>query len=122
MRPFAAVLCVLTALTFTAGLPGRAGAQERVVVEPRFEHDARFVRVGNTTHGVRFKTASGEAWLLAIDKWQKIAEDGKLPAGDYEVFLVGGENDFSAYRFDHKTGATWTLSPTDLKWVRVAAK
>jgi hypothetical protein len=120
MRALACLL--LCGLAAASLIPERASGQdkERVIVEPRFEHDARFVRVGNTTQGVRFKTATGEAWLLVLDRWEKIADGDKLPAGDYDVFLAARDNDFSAYRFDHKTGATWVLA--DQKWVRVANK
>lgn len=85
--------------------------------QKRKEHELRIIRVGNTFQGVRFKTATGEAWMMVGDKFEKLAESGPVPAGDYDITLVTDDTNWMAFRIDHATGATWQLRNN--KWVKV---
>jgi hypothetical protein len=118
-RPILIGLLVLLGAALAAPLRQPAAAQkgEAAPAQKRADYELRIIRVGNTFQGVRFKVSSGEAWLMAGSKYEKIPETGPIPAGDYDIALITDDTNWMAFRIDRLTGATWQLRNN--KWNKV---
>jgi hypothetical protein len=77
-------------------------------------YEMRMLQMGDTYQGIRFKPATGEAWQIVRDRWEKLPETGPVPAGDYDLMLIPAKDTLVAIRFDRATGATWMLQSR--KW------
>lgn len=115
-----ALVCLfglLAAVSVAAMSPAPAPKAERPPDQPRKDYELRLIRVGNTFQGLRFKVSTGEAWILAVDKYEKLPETGPVPVGDYEITLVTDDNNWMAFRIDRLTGATWQLR--NRQWIKM---
>src|SRR5262249_7455874 len=109
------LLCCLTCLAASAPVAAQKADPPAPGKGPFQIH---VIRVGQTFHSIRCKTATGETWILDGSAWTAIPEaDGAPPAGEYQIHLVAADKDFSALRFERATGMTWQLR--DLKWAKV---
>ena len=99
--------------------PGPARA-EKVDSPPRdkgrSEYELRAASGGKSAYAIRFRPATGKSWGGGSDAWFAIEETGDVPAGDYDVIMVGLESGVAAYRIDRLTGAGWYLKNS--KWVK----
>lgn len=116
MRPFSRS-CLVAGLAWgSLALPAVLAAQEdKAPVRKPFE--VRLVRIGETYQGIRFKPATGEAWQIRGDKWDKLAEGEAPLAGDYDVILILADEKLLSLRVERATGATWLLGAG--KWNRI---
>jgi hypothetical protein len=111
------LVCLLAAVCAWGAWPLRpTAAADKPDPPKRGEYELRIIRVGNTFQGVRFKSTTGESWVMIADKYEKVPDDD-LPAGDYDVTLVTDDTNWMAFRIDRRTGATWQLR--DGKWMKV---
>jgi hypothetical protein len=101
------------------GPQGPASAQNAATGPARGhkDYELQATRAGDTIQAIRFKPATGEAWLFVLDKWSPIPESGPVPPGDFEVTMAARDRDFTAFRLDHRTGVTWLLNRG--RWVRL---
>jgi hypothetical protein len=97
--------------------PASAQQPERPAAQGRKGYELRLIRVGNTFQSIRFKTETGESWIIVVNKYEKLPENGPVPPGDYDVTLITDGVIFMAFRIDRRTGATWQLK--NRQWVKV---
>jgi hypothetical protein len=71
-------------------------------------YEVRHVRQGDQLHIVRFHTTTGMAWHLkgSTMEFEPLTESGPVPAGEYEVSVIAGEESWMAFRLDRKSGKT----------------
>src|SRR3954447_243647 len=100
-------------LAVAAQLP--ALAQDKPA--PRKEYELRVIRVGSAFQSLRWKVATGETWLIAGDRYEKLPEATQLPPGDYDVTLITDDMNWMAFRINRTSGATWQLR--NRKWALV---
>jgi hypothetical protein len=79
------------------------------------------VSTGKGWEVVRFKPETGETWVHPDERntWSKIQDSEKLPAGDYEVQLVGLDNDWEATRIERNSGRTWLMRGGKWNWIEI---
>jgi hypothetical protein len=123
-RPSIILLLALLAavcLWWTGPLPQPAAAADKkpdpAPAPKRGEYELRLIRVGNTFQGMRFKVGTGESWILAGEKYEKVPDAAALPAGEYDITLITDDTNWMAFRIDRLTGTTWQLK--DRKWVKM---
>jgi hypothetical protein len=86
-----------------AAKPG-AGAPK-----PDSEYALRHVRLGNQLHILRFHTTTGAAWHVNGGAFELQRETGPVPAGEFDIKMIAGEENWMAFRLDRKSGKTWVL-------------
>jgi hypothetical protein len=78
----------------------------------------RHVRTGNQLHLLRFHTTTGAAWHVNGAAFELQTETGPVPAGEFDVKMIAGKEEWMAFRLDRKSGKTWMLEAN--KWNAVA--
>ncbi len=77
--------------------------------------------VGTGWEAIRYNVTTGETARSLALKFQKLAETGPIPSGDYELQIIplgpDGFSGFGAVRFDRVSGRTWAL--VDNKWQEI---
>ena len=116
MRRTIGFLALLIAFGLSSAVPP-APAQKAQQPPANDRYEFRQIRVGKQFEVIRFKVKTGESWRIAGDKFEKLAETGPVPAGDYEVSLIAVEDDWMAFRIDRVSGTTWMLRQR--QWIRL---
>ncbi len=75
----------------------------------RKDYELRLFRAGRAFEGIRFRVSTGETWVMAGDRYEKVAEADAVPAGDYDVSLLADEDHSVVFRLDRFSGTTWLL-------------
>lgn len=114
-RLVAAAACFV--LSWLVSGPGASAQKDGGKAKGPEDYELRILRVGDTFQGIRFRRTTGEAWQISVDRWEKIPEAAPVPAGNYDVLMIGTDMDFTAFRWDRATGATWHLKGR--RWVKV---
>jgi hypothetical protein len=94
------------------------GGKWRQIKEPPAKADApapkpgpgyalRHVRLGNQLHVLRFHTATGAAWHVNGGTFDLQRETGPVPAGEFDLKMIAGQESWMAFRWDRKS--TWLL-------------
>jgi hypothetical protein len=86
--------------------PAKAGAP---APKPGPGYALRHVRVGKQLHIIRFHKTTGQAWHINGAAYDSLGETGPVPAGDFDLTMIAGEEKWMAFRLDRKTGKTWLL-------------
>jgi hypothetical protein len=76
--------------------------------QPRYRHVVIAWRETQAVD-IRFDPRSGESWLVDTRTSQKVAESGRVPAGDYDVRAVGTDKDWWGVRVERGTGLGWVM-------------
>lgn len=116
MNRFALLIPLLAGLCLGDTAAPSAHGQKQGQSLDKDRHELRVIRVGKTFQGLRFKVSTGESWQLVVDKYEKIAETGPIPPGDYDITLVTDDSDWTAFRMERNSGFTWQLK--NRKWVK----
>jgi hypothetical protein len=70
----------------------------------------RQARVGDMLHLVRFDIKTGAAWVLrGTGAYERLAETGPVPEGDYDLTTVATDKTWMAFRLDRRSGTAWLL-------------
>ena len=86
-------------------------------VEKTKGFELRIIRLGNSFQAIRFNVSTGESWVMAGEKYDKIPETGPVPVGNYEVIMVADDANWMAFRIDRQSGTTWQLRGN--KWLKL---
>src|SRR5262245_34287483 len=111
--PFACCLVLCVCFVWAESCPAQEA--EKGKSEPASApYKIELVKIGNTYQGLKYRPATGEAWQIVVDKWEKISEMANCPAGEYQITLIPDENGFQAIRMEILTGTTCLLR--NRKW------
>ncbi len=116
-KAFLAGCFLVCGLALNWSAPRAAAQKEDPKAEKVPPYTFTFTVMGEAIHTLRLKISTGESWLTSGSKWMKIAEAAAIPAGDYEVAMITTDKDFTAIRFDRKSGTMWQLK--DRKWTKI---
>ena len=107
---------LLAVFLVAAGLlAGRSIGDEPSPVTPTLAPgNAKFliksIARGEGFEAVRLNVQSGQTSVLRGTKWVKMAEDGQVPAGNYDLEIgTTAQNKYYVIRYNRDTGAAWTL-------------
>ena len=110
---------VLLALVVNAAMSQKNAdkAEKPVPAAQAKRFELRVIRVGNTFQSMRFNAVTGESWIMSVDKYEKVPEPARIPAGEYEVTLITDGTNWMAFRIDKLSGSTWQLRGN--RWIKV---
>jgi hypothetical protein len=91
--------------------PAKLGAP---VPKPGPGYALRHVRLGNQLHVLRFHTTTGAAWHVNGGAFELQGENGPVRAGEFDIQMIAGKENWMAFRLDRKSGKTWLLQAN--KW------
>jgi hypothetical protein len=78
--------------------------------------DIRHVGLGDQLHVVRFHATTGETWHVNRNAYEALAESTAVAAGEFDITLIAGKEDWMGFRIDRKAGTSWLL--LGRKWVK----
>jgi hypothetical protein len=83
-------------------------------------YELRTLHVGETYETIRFRVATGQAWLaipgINGNVWLAIRESDGFPSGDFEVQMTQTKpGSYTVLRIDQLSGSTWSMT-ADRQW------
>jgi hypothetical protein len=95
-------------------VPIKEPAAKPGAAKPGPGYALRHVRKGPQLHVLRFHTTTGETWHINGGAFELQGETGAVPAGEFDITMIAGKENWMAFRLDRKSGKTWLLEAN--KW------